>query len=78
MSGKAKMVEITVVGTLDSTWSEWLHGMEMEGKEGSTILRGLVADQAALRGLLSKIWDLNLSLISFKTYAIDSQLEEGS
>jgi len=61
--------EIKVQGRLDERWSEWFGGMAIaiEGGGGDlpiTTLTGIVADQAALRGIVSKIWDLNLALIS--------------
>ncbi len=56
---------IRVQGHLDPRWSEWLDGMCMAYTESfDTILSGVVADQAALHGLLAKIRDLNLSLVS--------------
>jgi len=69
---RARMVEIKIQGQLDDSWSDWLEGMEV-GVDGSmTTLRGVVLDQAALRGILSKIWDVNLSLISLNTIEIGS------
>ena len=61
--------EIKVQGRLDERWSEWFGGMTIAVEGGSdaspiTTLTGVVADQAALRGIVSKIWDLNLALIS--------------
>ena len=51
-------------------WQEWFNGMMIateQGKDGViTTLKGLVADQAALRGILNKLWDLNLTVISVK------------
>ncbi len=56
---------ITVKGHLDPCWSEWFAGLTMAYTEsGETILSGPVADQAALHGLLMRIRDLNLTLIS--------------
>jgi len=56
------------MGKLDERWTDWFGGMEIsaEGSEDSpvTVLTGPVVDQAALRGLLTKIWDLNLAVIS--------------
>jgi hypothetical protein len=63
--------QIIVQGGLDSSWSDWFNGMtisragEFDG-DPTTILTGPVADQPALRGLLARIWDLNLILISVK------------
>jgi len=61
--------EITVKGTLDAKWSDWFSGMAvavdaLEDSRSLTRLTGQVSDQAALRGMLNKLWDLNLTLIS--------------
>jgi hypothetical protein len=61
--------QIKVQGSLDQSWSDWFNGLiitlENENDDvPTTTLTGAVADQAALRGILSKIWDLNLILIS--------------
>lgn len=56
--------EIKVQGALDDSWSDWFSGMAISYAEGVTTLRGKVIDQSVLRGMLSKIWDLNLTLIS--------------
>lgn len=61
--------QIVVEGELGLNWSEWLGEAvlhchhQINGSIKTTIL-GAVPDQAALRGLLNKIWDLNLTLIS--------------
>ena len=56
---------IRVEGRLDSCWSERLDGMVIIPLEnGETLLSGPIIDQAALHGLLAKIRDLNLKLIS--------------
>jgi hypothetical protein len=62
-------VQIQVEGQLGERWARWFDGMTIAagtGSDGSpiTTLTGVVTDQAALRGLLSKVWDLNLALIS--------------
>ena len=59
--------QIRVRGRLDEGWSDWFSGMTVTFERGSapiTTLTGAVADQSALRGVLTKLWDLNLSLIS--------------
>ena len=58
--------EITVEGHLDrSHWSRWFEEMQVTiTGEGTTVISGPVADQAALHGLLAKIRDLGLPLVS--------------
>ncbi len=57
--------EIRVAGVLPGEWSSWFEGMELQhGPHGESILSGYLADQAALHGVLAKIRDLNLKLIS--------------
>jgi len=58
-------VEIRVRGQIDEQWSEWFEGLSVAHTEGGeTVLTGSVADQAALHGLLAKLRDLGLSLLS--------------
>ena len=49
---------------LDPKWSDWFEQMVVSTKGADTILTGSVADQAALHGLLIRIRDLNLTLLS--------------
>ncbi len=57
--------EIQVKGVLESTWSDWLDGMTITTlADGVTQLSGTVPDQAALQGILLKLHDLGLALIS--------------
>lgn len=57
--------ELRVEGHLDENWSTWFDGMAVTREDdGTTTLRGLVADQAALHGLLTKVRDLAVTLIS--------------
>jgi hypothetical protein len=59
--------EIRVRGVLDSRWSAWFEGLTVSSDEpGQTVLAGPVTDQAALHGLLAKIRDLGLPLISVR------------
>ncbi len=58
---------------LDQRWSDWLGGLKMiHEANGETVLVGEVVDQAALHGLLSKIRDLQLTLISVSPLEVDS------
>ena len=57
--------EITVKGSLDSTWSEWFDGLTVIAKgDGETVLVGRIRDQAALYGVLGKVRDMGLPLLS--------------
>jgi hypothetical protein len=57
--------EIRIKGHLDEDWSEWFAGLTMTYQEGDvTLLSGMLLDQSALHGLLERIRDLNLTLIS--------------
>ena len=56
---------IRVRGHLDPRWAEWFESLTLTHTEaGETVLTGPVADQAALHGLLVRIRDLNLTLVS--------------
>ena len=58
-------VEIRVKGQIDKHWSDWFEGLTVtHTDQGETILTGSVADQAALYGLLAKLRDLGLQLLS--------------
>ena len=57
--------EIRVKGHLDARWAAWFDGLTLtHGSDGTTVIHGPVADQAELHGLLQKIRDLGLPLIS--------------
>ena len=61
--------QIIVQGCLDLSWSEWFDGMEITNETGKdaqliTTLNGNIEDQSALRGILNRLWDLNLSILS--------------
>jgi hypothetical protein len=57
--------EIRVKGQLDESWSDWLEGLEVELLEnGEMILFGRIGDQAALMGVLNRLYGLNLALLS--------------
>ena len=55
---------IKLKGRLDHKWSNWFEQMEISSEGDQTILTGPVSDQAALHGLLVRIRDLNLTLLT--------------
>jgi hypothetical protein len=57
--------EIKIKGLLDQRWEEWFAGLQLEHLEGNvTLLSGTLPDQAMLHGLLERVRDLNLTLIT--------------
>ena len=65
--------QIKIKGHLDPRWSEWFDGLAITHEAGGeTLLAGPVVDQPALFGLLLKIRDLNLTLLSLTRLEPDS------
>ena len=61
----ADVYRITIKGHLDSEWSDWFEGLTITHMDnGETVLTGPIVDQAALHGVLMKIRDLGLPLLS--------------
>jgi hypothetical protein len=63
--------QIVVRGPLDPSWSEWFNGLKLTigiDKNGMPITRlsGTLPDQGSLRGVLNKLWDLNITLLSME------------
>ncbi len=58
--------EIRVEGVLGERWSGWFEGLQVSSEAGETIISGPVADQPALHGVLVKIRDLGMCLISVR------------
>jgi hypothetical protein len=57
--------QIRIKGQLDTQWSNWFEGMTITLEDnGDTFLTGLVVDQAGLHGLLKKVRDLGMPLVS--------------
>ena len=72
--------EIQVQGELDQGWETWFDGLAVtltytSDQPPITTLLGPVADQSALRGMLCKLWDLNLTLISVRRIEANSEEE---
>ena len=66
--------EVHVQGHLDQRWTAWLDGDLSQVENGTTLVRARVADQAALHGLLNKLGDLGLRLISVTRVDPDSRV----
>jgi hypothetical protein len=68
--------EIRLKGHLDARWTAWFDGLSLglEG-DGHTVIRGQVADQAALHGLLQKVRDTGLPLVSVRRVDADPRDE---
>ena len=63
--GEPMVYQIRIKGHLGHQWTDWFEGMTITLEEGGvTLLTGPVADQAALHGLLRKVRDLGIPLIS--------------
>lgn len=63
---------ISIKGQLDEQWSAWFDGLELlSNEDGVTSLVGPVVDQAALHGLLARIRDLGLPIISITSLERD-------
>ena len=64
--------EIRIKGHLDDRWVEWFEGLSITREDnGDTLLRGSVVDQAALHGLLKKVRDLGLPLLSIMRVEVE-------
>ncbi|MFC6159862.1 hypothetical protein [Kribbella jiaozuonensis] len=64
MDHESAWYEIRLEGRIDPRWAAWFDGMTLTHADGTTVLHGRVADQAALHGLLQRLRDLGLPLLS--------------
>jgi hypothetical protein len=65
LGNEARRYEIRIEGHLETRWAAWFDGMSLtHAPDGTTALSGMVADQAHLHGLLQKLRDLGVPLIS--------------
>jgi hypothetical protein len=71
-TGQPGIYQIRLRGHLDQQWSDWFEGLAITQEEnGVTLLSGPVADQAALHGLLRKVRDIGLPLLSVASVESD-------
>jgi len=68
--------QIRVKGVLDEKWSDWFEGLTIIPQDDETLLAGPVRDQAALHGLLARVRDLGLPLLSVERAENASLTEE--
>lgn len=67
-----KLYQIKVEGYLDKAWSEWLGGLLItHDEEGNSWISGVIRDQAALHGVMVKIRDLGLPILSLESVEIN-------
>ena len=67
--GRPARYEIRVDGVLDDRWAEWFGGLQVSSDGTQTVIAGLLPDQSALHGLMARVRDLGLSLISVRQLA---------
>lgn len=71
------LYEIRVCGQLDQHWSDWLEGLTiLRDTSKTTLLRGALVDDAALQGVLIKLHNLNLLLISVRRLDMETESDE--
>ena len=74
-----RQYQIRIKGHLDDHWSEWLGGLTFaQHPDGTTTLSGEIVDRAALYGVLKKLEDMGLSLISVNEVEQESMPSERS
>jgi hypothetical protein len=70
---EAGRYEIRLTGHLHERWAVWFDGLTVShGSDGTTVIRGPIADQAALHGLLQRVRDLGLPLVSVERVGTDA------
>lgn len=65
--------QIRLKGHLSQQWMDWFDGLTITLEDGNTLLRGPVVDQSALHGILKKIRDLGMPLLSVNTVRSEQQ-----
>jgi hypothetical protein len=65
--------EVRVDGVLDGRWSDWFQGLRIQNQGGETLLSGTLPDQPALHGILDKVCDLGISVITVRRIPPEEQ-----
>jgi hypothetical protein len=63
-SSRPTAYQIRIAGQLDARWADWFEGLTITLDGGDTLITGPVVDQAALQGLLKRVRDLGMPLVS--------------
>jgi hypothetical protein len=72
--GQPIVYQIRIKGHLGAQWADWFEGLTITLEEdGNTLLTGTVLDQAALHGILKKVRDLGMPLLSVNSFGADLQ-----
>ena len=66
------LYQIKGAGRLGNQWSDWFEGLSVECEGNITVISGLIIDQPALHGLLAKIRDLGMPIISVRRLDSDA------
>jgi hypothetical protein len=77
-SREIPIYRIKIDGRLHGKWAQWLNGtiIKIQETTHSTVISTVVPDQAALRGLMNKLWDLNLTILSMTHQEDESKIGE--
>jgi hypothetical protein len=65
-TARSARYEIRVEGILDQRWTAWFEGLQLDSDGSQTVISGSVVDQAALHGLLNRVSDMGLALVSVR------------
>jgi hypothetical protein len=65
--------EIRVESILNERWSDWFDGLQIEISGDATVLSGTLPDQSALHGILDRVRDLGLTVISVRRIPLDEE-----
>jgi len=72
IQNQPNLFEIRIKGHLDQQWTDWFEGLSITPQEnGDTVLAGPVVDDAALHGLLKRVRDLGMPLLSVNRVELD-------
>jgi hypothetical protein len=68
--------EIRLEGVLHAGWSTWFEGLQVSADGSQTVIRGELADQSALHGVLAKVRDLGMRLVSVRQLDADDDADD--